>query len=68
MTINDLTNTKHLISGYQLCASTEGNRTSAVQIVVSYIYRAKPTISVRKDGLANLPPHSVIMTAETVEN
>ncbi len=37
MTINDLTDPKHLISGNQLCASTEGNSTSDIQIVISSI-------------------------------
>ncbi len=37
MNANNSTDPKHLLSGYQLCASTEGNSTSAVQIVVRSI-------------------------------
>ena len=37
MTTTDRIDSKHLISGYQLCASTEGNSTNAVQIVVRSI-------------------------------
>jgi site-specific recombinase XerD len=37
MNVSNSTDSKHLLSGYQLCTSTEGNSTNAIQIVVRSI-------------------------------
>ena len=50
MNVSNSTDSKHLLSGYQLCASTEGNSANAVMIVVRSVDYFQRYLNCQQNG------------------